>query len=257
MKNVIVTGAYGTIGKEILKGLLTCNFNLLLVGRNGEKLTALKSEFESIDSDGLIRTYCVDLSNKIDIFDFANSIHHTIDVLINNAAAVPVKRTETDEGIEMQWATNVLGYYWMIKAFKKHLLDSKMPRIVNIASYWAGGMDLDDPEFKSRTYSNDLAYRQSKQADRMLTYGFAERFKNKISINTCHPGDANSKLSNDLGFGGSESAKRAAYTPLLLATTELGIINSGEFFEHGKLSNCRFKDQIPEIKQLMTLCEKY
>lgn len=257
MKNAVVTGAYGTIGKEIIKGLLTCNFNLFLVGRSEEKLTALKSEFKSIDSEGLIHTYCVDLSNKIDIYDFANSIDHTIDVLINNAATAPLRRIETDEGIEMQWATNVLGYFWMIKAFKKHLLDSKMPRIVNVASYWAGGMDLDDPEFKSRTYSNDLAYRQSKQADRMLTYGFAGFFKNKISINTCHPGDANSKLSNDLGFGGSESATRAAYTPLLLATSELGINNTGEFFEHGKLSNCRFKDQIAEIKHLMMLCEKY
>jgi NAD(P)-dependent dehydrogenase (short-subunit alcohol dehydrogenase family) len=35
-------------------------------------------------------------------------------VLINNAAVTPRTREETNEGIELQWATNVLGYFWMI-----------------------------------------------------------------------------------------------------------------------------------------------
>ncbi|MCK5367452.1 MAG: hypothetical protein KAQ62_02840, partial [Cyclobacteriaceae bacterium] len=69
--------------------------------------------------------------------------------------------------------------------------------------------------------------------------------------------DANSKLSNDLGFGGSETAKRAAYTPLILATTGLGVENSGKYFEHGKLSSCRFKGQKSEIKKLLELCQHY
>jgi NAD(P)-dependent dehydrogenase (short-subunit alcohol dehydrogenase family) len=257
MKNVIVTGAYGTIGKEIAKGLFSSNFNLCLVGRDEGKLLELKREFRLTNSKTNIQISCVDLSNKIGIFTFANSIHNNIDVLINNAATAPKNRIENQLGIEMQWATNVLGYYWMIMAFKNHLLDSENPRVVNVASYWAGGLNLDDPEFKSRTYNNDIAYRQSKQADRMLTYGLADAYKDKISMNACHPGDANSKLSNDLGFGGSESAKRAAYTPLILATTVLGVENSGKYFEHGKLSSCRFKGQKSEIKKLLELCEHY
>ena len=257
MKNAIVTGAYGAIGKEIAKGLVAHNYNLYLVGRDKESLHELKREFRLINSETNVQIFCVDLSNKIGIFNFAKSVHHSIDVLINNAATAPVNRIESEEGIEMQWATNVLGYYWMITAFKNHLLDSQNPRVVNVASYWAGGLDLDDPEFKFRTYNNDLAYRQSKQADRMLTYGLADEYKHKISINSCHPGDANSKLSNDLGFGGSETAKRAAYTPLILATTGLGVENSGKYFEHGKLSSCRFKGQKSEIKKLLELCQHY
>jgi NAD(P)-dependent dehydrogenase (short-subunit alcohol dehydrogenase family) len=237
--------------------LFSSNFNLCLVGRDEGKLSKLKREFRLTNSKTNVQISCVDLSNKIGIFTFANSIHNNIDVLINNAATAPKNRIENQLGIEMQWATNVLGYYWMIMAFKNHLLDSENPRVVNVASYWAGGLNLDDPEFKSRTYNNDIAYRQSKQADRMLTYGLADAYKDKISMNACHPGDANSKLSNDLGFGGSESANRAAYTPLILATTELGVENSGKYFEHGKLSSCRFKGQKSEIKKLLELCEQY
>lgn len=257
MKNVIVTGAYGTIGKEIAKGLGENGYNVLLVGKNKERLSELKLSLDSCNYRGSMKTCSVDLSDKVDIFNFANSVKHEIDVIINNAATAPRKRIENSSGIEMQWATNVLGYYWMIMAFESHLLESERPRVVNVASYWAGGLNLDDPEFKSRRYDNDLAYRQSKHADRMLSYGLANVYKNKISINACHPGDANSKLSNDLGFGGSETARQAASTPLLLATSSLGADHSGEYFEHGRLTKCRFKEQKDLVKRLLEICRDY
>jgi NAD(P)-dependent dehydrogenase (short-subunit alcohol dehydrogenase family) len=129
--------------------------------------------------------------------------------------------------------------------------------IINVASYWAGGLNLDDPEFKHRSYNNDVAYRQSKQADRMLSYGMADIFKDKIDVVACHPGDANSKLSNDLGFGGSESAKQAAEMPLSLATGKMGAVISGAYYEHGRIANCRFKSDREGISRLLEICESY
>jgi len=257
MKSVLITGSYGAIGIEIAKGLAASQYRLFLVGRESEKLVLLRKSILSENTDCECFTYSVDLSSKTAIASLAESINEKIDVLINNAATAPVRKLISMEGIEIQWATNVLGYYWMIKAFENHLMRSDYPRIVNVASYWAGGLDLGDPEFKNRVYNNDLAYRQSKQADRMLTYGFAELFKDTIAINACHPGDANSKLSNDLGFGGSESAKKAAETPLILAKSALGIENTGRYFENCRLSACRFSQDKSAINQLLKICEKY
>ncbi len=48
-----------------------------------------------------------------------------------------------------------------------------------MASYWVEDLDLDDPEFKRRRYSNGIAYRQSKQADRMLTVAFAQQLRGR------------------------------------------------------------------------------
>jgi len=63
-------------------------------------------------------------------------------------------------------------------------------RIVNVASYWAGGLNLDDVEFKNRHYNNDSAYRQSKQANRMLsTYSSSLLAPDGIKVNACHPGE--------------------------------------------------------------------
>jgi NAD(P)-dependent dehydrogenase (short-subunit alcohol dehydrogenase family) len=48
-----------------------------------------------------------------------------------------------------------------------------------------------------------MAYWHSKQANRLLTVAFAARLQPYgVKVNACHPGDANSRLSNDLGFGG-------------------------------------------------------
>ena len=257
MKKAIVTGAYGIIGKAIAKGMAEFGYDLFLVGRDTERLFQLHKEIRFSYPDCHCKTFAIDVSSKKEVFDFATRINEEIHILVNNAAAAPRTRMETREGIEVQWATNVLGYFWMMKAFIDNLLLSENPRIVNVASYWAGGLDLSDPEFKHRKYNNDLAYRQSKQANRQLTYAFAEKYKDQICVNTCHPGDANSKLSNDLGFGGSESAKKAAETPLILATTDMGIEYSGEYFEYGKKSTCRFKDDKKEINALFSLCCNY
>jgi NAD(P)-dependent dehydrogenase (short-subunit alcohol dehydrogenase family) len=90
---------------------------------------------------------------------------------------------------------------------------------VNVASYWAGGLDLGDLEFKRRPYDNDQAYRQSKQADRMLSVAFAERLReHRVWVNACHPGDVRSRLSANLGFGGHETPEQGAATPVWLAT---------------------------------------
>jgi retinol dehydrogenase-13 len=161
---------------------------------------------------------------------------------------------ETPEGFEMQWATNVLGYAWMIRHFEQYLEMSDSPRIVNVASYWAGGLDFDDLEFRRRRYNNDTAYRQSKQADRMLTVGFANLLKEKgITVNACHPGDVNSKLSNDLGYGGHESPKEGADTPVWVATAvELDGL-TGKYFEHRKQMHCAFGNDREGVERLMVI----
>ncbi len=75
----------------------------------------------------------------------------------------------------MQFATNVLEYFWLGETFTPILKSSAPARIINVASYWAGGLDMNDFEFTRREYDNDNAYRQSKQAGRMLSTAFAEK----------------------------------------------------------------------------------
>lgn len=257
MKTAIITGAYGVIGSEIAKGLIEANYRVLLIGRNKARLEQLQRKFQSSYGGGLVEYRAVDVSVKDEVFGLAREIAGPVDVLINNAATAPRSRLETKDGIEVQWATNVLSYFWMTLAFEKQLRKSADGRIVNVASYWAGGLDLDDPEFKHRSYNNDQAYRQSKQANRMMTYGFSALYQEDISINSCHPGDANSKLSNDLGFGGSMTAVQAAKTPIYLATSTEVTRMTGGYYANSKAANCAFEADKSAIDKLMDICADY
>jgi NAD(P)-dependent dehydrogenase (short-subunit alcohol dehydrogenase family) len=124
--------------------------------------------------------------------------------------------------------------------------------VINVASYWAGDLDLSDLEFKRRRYSNGPAYRQSKQANRMLTVAFAERLRPYgVTVNACHPGDVNSTLSNNLGFGGHESPDEGARTPVWLATSPVGRR------EHMREVRCRFGADRQAIEKLYEICLSY
>jgi NAD(P)-dependent dehydrogenase (short-subunit alcohol dehydrogenase family) len=179
-------------------------------------------------------------------------------LLINNAACTSRTRQETPEGIEMQFATNVLGYFRLIDEFTAILKASAPARIVNVASYWAGGLDLNDLEFTRRSYNNDQAYRQSKQAGRMLSAAFSEKLEPfHIAVNACHPGDVNSTLSNDLGFGGHETPDQGADTPVWLATHPIGQQKTGRYYEYRRESNCTFSRDMQAVNELYEICANY
>lgn len=229
----IVTGATGAIGKAIARQIAARpGYAVTLIGRDDKRTRQAAEEIARATGNESVGYEIVDLSRRVEIEGLAERWQGPLHVLVNNAAATPRRRLETPEGIEMQWATNVLGYFWMIRAFSERLIQSAPARVVNVASYWAGNLDLEDPEFTRRRYDNGLAYRQSKQADRMLSAAFAERLRpHGVTVNACHPGDVNSKLSNDLGFGGHESPDQGARTPVWLAVDPAIEGQTGLYFE--------------------------
>lgn len=254
----IVTGAYGAIGKSIARLLAEKDHEVVLIGRNESRLHSVVEEIIEMTGNQSVRYYPVDLSRESDIKALARNWKGPLHVMVNNAGTTPRQWTETPEGIEMQFATNVLGYFWMMKHLLPFMKDVDDARIVNVASYWAGGLDFNDLEFRRRSYHNDTAYRQSKQADRMLTVAFAEKYREYgITVNAAHPGDVNSKLSNNLGYGGHEYPDQGAGTPVWLATSPEVKGVTGKYFEHRRDVGCSFSRDKDGIQKLMEVCESF
>jgi NAD(P)-dependent dehydrogenase (short-subunit alcohol dehydrogenase family) len=253
-----VTGATGAIGKAIARKLSELNYQVYLIARDPARCVQAAEEIKQETSNRNVFCSVIDLSRQHSIQQAASQWDGPLHLLINNAAVTPSARQETPEGIELQFATNVLGYFWMSHYFQEALSAAAPSRIVNVASYWAGGLDLDDLEFRRRKYSNQAAYRQSKQADRMLTYEFAEEFQPfGITVNACHPGDVNSQLSNNLGFGGSQTPEQGAKTPVWLGTSQALAGVTGKYFENTSEVNCPFASQIEDCKSLFDICQSY
>ncbi len=254
-RTAIVTGAYGAIGSAIAAGIASAGYRVILVGRDQVRLEKFCRNLVQQTSNPDIHGEVVDLGSQAEILAFSRNWIVPLHLLVNNAATAPRTRTETTLGMEVQWAVNVMGYFWMMHYFHPFMEGQPGARIVNVASYWAGGLDLGDPQFVSRQYDNDVAYRQAKQANRMLSHAFAVRLKTAgITVNACHPGDVNSKLSNAFGFGGSESPGEGAATPLYLAlSAEPGEI-TGKYFEHMKQVSCPFIKERMAVDTLFEYC---
>jgi NAD(P)-dependent dehydrogenase (short-subunit alcohol dehydrogenase family) len=257
--HALVTGATGAIGGAIAKGLASDGEReVVLVARNRDKAERAVQRIRRETGNSHVRFELADLSRGDAIHQLADRWNGPLHILVNNAAITPRQREESPDGVELQFATNVLGYFRIIRAFTPYLRAAEGAQVVNVASYWAGGLDLDDLEFRQRRYNNDTAYRQSKQANRMLSTAFAERLADQqVCVNACHPGDVNSTLSNNLGFGGHQSPEEGADTPVWLAIGSASAKTTGHYFENRRAVTCGFSKDRNRMQRLFEACETY
>jgi len=225
-KNAIVTGATGAIGTAIARQLAVKGFDVTIIARNEQKALKTVNEIQTSSKNHNVSFLLADLSVKSSIQQLASNWERPLHVLINNAAVTPRTREETNEGIELQWATNVLGYFWMINCFTPFLKMAAPARVVNVA--------------------------------RMLTIVFAEKLKPfGITVNAVHPGDVNSTLSNNLGYGGFQTPDQGADTPVWAATQPELTDITGKYFERREETTCQFASNKPLAYKLFEICERY
>ena len=257
-KTAIITGATGAIGTAIARQMAEKDFHVVAVARNEQKAKSTVEQIQKATGNTHVEYLLIDLAEEASIREAAEKWEGPVHVLINNASVTPRQRETNSGGTEMQFATNVLGYFRMIRYFTPYLKEGAPSRIVNVASYWAGGLDLNDPENKRGHYDNDHVYRTTKQADRMLAAAFAERLKGDgITVNAAHSGDVQSTLSNNLGYGGHESPDKGADNPVWVATApELKSV-TGKYFEHRRETACRFSSDKAAVERLFEMCEGY
>lgn len=256
----IVTGANGVFGRWIAAGLVSKNYDVVCVVRDKLKGQALVDKLQKDYPSGKVRYALVDCSLHSSIKAFADSFTGKIDILVNNAVITPTERKETADGIEAQWATNVLAYHWLTKEMQKHFIDNRT-RVNFVASYYAGDLKLDDVEFKKRPYDTNSAYRASKQANRMLASVWGEKLKERgIAVTSSHPGIATSNCSLNLGFDMSrdeKDQKAGAVTPLFCVETEASKLASGGYYADSKLEKCAFSADKQACQKLWDLVESY
>mmetsp|Transcript_21720 Transcript_21720/g.53173 ORF Transcript_21720/g.53173 Transcript_21720/m.53173 type:complete len:285 (-) Transcript_21720:12-866(-) len=265
---VVVTGASRGIGRATAKHFAEKHpeWAVVLVVRPTDDPSRAKKVANKLHDETKhpnIIGETVDVSDWKSVLSLATRVSkHNLPVLAlcNIAGECPQNRKERN-GIEVQFGTNVLGYHFMTRAFENLLKQEPVGRIVNVASDWADDLDLKDVQFEKRSYDNDIAYRQSKQCNRMLTVTWSERLADsKVLVNSCHPGDPCTKLSCSLGYNMQASEDCSFCTcPYWLATNK-DLAVTGKYFGEDHLQiKCRFAGkQFATLRgQLFELCEKF
>jgi NAD(P)-dependent dehydrogenase (short-subunit alcohol dehydrogenase family) len=256
----LVTGANTGIGFEIALGLARKGSRVVLACRDQAKGDDARNTIASETRNPDIELLIVDLASQQSIRSVAQEFsrkHDVLDVLVNNAGTSSSKRRESPDGIEITFATNVLGYHLLTGQLLDLLRRAPAARVVNVASMMAYGLDLDDVNFKRRRYDPSTAYAQSKQADRMLTWALTRRLEGtSVTANALHPGAVNTALLRALapGFSGITPAE-GAETAIWLATSPEVAGVSGRLWVKRRETPCEFRGRDNE-EALWSLCDR-
>lgn len=178
-KRVMVTGATGGIGKAAAARLVASGADVVVVGRNPDKVAAVADELGA-------RGEVCDVSDLPSVRSLVARWDEPLDVLVHNAGVMPAERTLTRDGVELAFATNVLGPWLLTRD-----LAPRMPRdgrVVNVSSGGMYGQRL-DADLQSEDYAPVTAYARTKRAEVVLTEMWAERLADRgIVVHAMHPG---------------------------------------------------------------------
>ena len=78
-----------------------------------------------------------------------------------------------------------------------------------------------------------------------------------ISVNACHPGDANSNLSSSIEFGGIQSPSQSAETPVWLASSVEAAGITGKYFNRLREVKYQYSSQPSLSRQLFDTRNSY
>ena len=274
MKNkvVIITGANRGIGKEAAKEIAKIGAKVYMACRSLDSANEAKEKIIKGTGNHNVLVKHLDLASADSIINFAKQFkkeESKLDVLINNAGISSGSKKLNDAGVELTFAINVLGHHYLTKLLIDLLEKSSPSRIINVASEYAGGLDLNDINYDKRSYGTTAAYKQSKQANRMLTREWAKRVVDKnISIYSMTPGwvpntdlfreqsTFNKVVIKTVGAVGGRSVEQGADTIVWLASSDKIEGSNGGFFKDRKELLCQFNNP-EEEKKLWDLCERF
>lgn len=185
----VVTGATSGLGRRTALELARLGATVIIVGRNEAKTLAAAEEIRAETGNPSVLVQVADLSSMGQIRGLAERLQRPIHLLVNNAGVLVAKRTETEEGFETTFATNLLGHFLLTNL----LIDRLEPpaRIINVSS---GGMYtqrivVDDLQMKRGRYDGTVAYARTKRGQIILTELWGDALRDRgIVVHAMHPG---------------------------------------------------------------------
>jgi len=189
----LITGATSGIGRVTARVLAGKGATVVVHGRSREKCEAVVKEIRENTGSTRVEYMLADLAGLDDVRKLASDFkakYKRLDVLLNNAGAVYMKRQETVDGFEMTFSVNHLSHFLLTYLLLDVLKTSAPSRIINVSSraHERARMNFGDLQAKNG-YSGMRAYGQSKLANVLFTYELARRLAGTgITANSLHPG---------------------------------------------------------------------
>jgi NAD(P)-dependent dehydrogenase (short-subunit alcohol dehydrogenase family) len=195
-RTAIVTGANSGLGLETARELARHGAHVVMACRNLQKGQQALSEIERDVPAASLELAELDLGSLASVEAFAQAFASEhgegLDLLINNAGVMAPPRSETVDGFELQFGTNVLGHFALTGRLIGTMDGHPDARVVTLSSnaHKIGRINFEDLQ-SERGYSRWRAYGQSKLADLMFALELDRRLRaagSALKSMAAHPG---------------------------------------------------------------------
>ena len=255
-RTAVVTGASSGIGVETARALAAAGAAVTVAARNLDAARRTAADITTTTGNEHVSAARLDLLDLDTVRAFTDAWTGPLHILVNNAGVMDTPETYTDQGWELQFATNHLGHMALTLGLHPALAAAGDARVVVVSSSGHGSSPVvfDDLFFENRAYEPGLAYGQSKTANALFAVEITRRWAGDgIVANSLMPGGIwtnlqkhwDPKVIEELTVYAADFMKtpeQGAATSVLLATSpELAGVG-GRYFE-----DCHEADVVPEI----------
>lgn len=262
-KIVVVTGANSGMGLATTVALAQMGAHVIMACRSMERGEQARVKALEQSRSSTIELMQCDLGSFESIRNFVAAFKvkfARLDVLVNNAGVVSLKRELTKDGFESQIGVNHLGHFLLTNLMLELLMRSDQGRIVNVSSgaHKAGNIHFDDPNIM-KGYNVIKGYGQSKLANILFTKELARRLQNtNITVNSLHPGAVGTNIGIDrkTGFGKTvlkllrpffRTPLQGASSAIYLASSPEAAAVSGDYYIDCRIAKTSAKANDPEL----------
>ena len=200
----IVTGANSGLGRATATALAGAGAHVVLAVRDLAKGNAAAARMTAAAqaAGGSVEVRRLDVASLRSVRVFAAAWDGPLDLLINNAGVMAPPLTRTEDGFELQMATNHLGHFALTNLLLPFVREQG--RVVSVASvsHKIGRIDWDDLNWERRRYNPARAYGQSKLADLLFIAELQRRLTavgSDVLAEAAHPGYAATNLPYSSG----------------------------------------------------------
>lgn len=191
-RTVLVTGPTSGLGRATAEALGALGARVVLLGRSRERLEGLSTDLMARHGADRFPYVVADMSSLASVrqaVDRVKASEARLDVLIDNAGAIQPRRQLSEDGIELTFATMVVGPFVLVSGLLP-LLGSSAGRVISVVSggLYVQSLDVSDVQSTRAPFDGMRAYARAKRASLTLVREWARRRPSGIRFNAMHPG---------------------------------------------------------------------
>ncbi|MEE4361656.1 MAG: SDR family NAD(P)-dependent oxidoreductase [Pseudomonadales bacterium] len=185
----LVTGASTGLGREIARRAAVAGAEVLAVARSGDRLASLAEDVRG--GAGTISAFTADLAlvSEVDrLADHLTRAQAPLDVLVNNVGVLLARPETTAEGLDLAFATNLLGPWHLTERLRGERGLSPGGAVITMSSGGLYNVRLSLRALENQAhYQGALAYAAHKRAQLAVNHQWRADARG-IDYYVMHPG---------------------------------------------------------------------